>query len=212
MNKKHKLAVLTPSLFSGTSVLLLGLAILAVAVLTYGSQSGFLYEYLFGANSSAELVSSSKGVLTTINDAVLGNSALNKILFFAFWMLVGLVVYIAIYAMSRSATTAAEDIKESLYTNIRHDDAVKSIAVRTAVRASVIILWIMYSVAFVKKLAPFCIELARQGGSSLTLLSGWLYVLSGLLVLSVCLHVHVIFLRFTMLRVRVFDSGAAVEE
>ncbi len=198
--------LLTPSLLGGLTTVLLSTGVLGIAVYSFLAGKGAIYEYLFGPNSSAELIRQSRGTAGAFGDTVFGNQTLTKILYFAFWMIVGLVVYIILHAVIKGAAVAAEDIQESTYKNVRIREMLTNIGTRLAVRLAVLIAWIIYWAFFIKTLLPLSILLARSGASNLPSPTGWLYGLSGLAILVLCVHIHLIFLRLIMLRARLFES------
>ncbi len=205
-SSRIKLLIL-PSLISGVTTVLLSAAVLGTAIYSYLSGKGMVYEYLFGPNSSAELIRQSRGTISAFSDTVFGNQTLTKVLYFAFWMIVGLVVYLILHTLIKGASVAAEDIQESTYKNIRVRDMLTNIGTRLAVRLAALTAWIVYWVFFIKTLLPLSVLLARTGTTDLSSPTGWLYGVSGLTVLVLSIHVHLIFLRLVALRARLFETS-----
>lgn len=205
-NNRFRLLVI-PSFSSGLLTVTLSAAALVVATVSYFAGNGLVYDYLFGPHSSTELIRQSKGTISALNNTVFGNSVLNKILYFGFWMLVGLVVYILLYSLLKGTAAAAEDIQETTYKNMRFREMLTNLGTRLAVRAAALIAWALYWVVFIKILLPFSVLSARVGGGDLPAPSGWLYGLLGLVVLILSTHIHLILLRLVTLRSRLFDSA-----
>lgn len=207
MNKKRLGLTLLPSTASSIGVVLMGGLILLVSTWSYGLGSGRLYDFLFGAHSSAELIQTSRGTFSTINNVVFGNPLLNKILFFVFWMLIGLIVYVLLHGFLKGVSTAAEEVEESRYVNAGKAHNIKQFEVRTAVRAIVAVAWLLYWVLFIKILLPFSVLIVRLGISANATDRSWLYVLSGAITLVLSLHLHVVWIRLLALRVRLFGGS-----
>jgi len=114
-NSKFARLVLTPSTFSFFATVGSSLLILVVAGVSYASNTGLVYDYLFGNNSSSKLIEDSQSTLSLFSTTVFGNPALNKVLFLAFWMVVGLIVYLLISGIGAGASEAEEVIEQSKY-------------------------------------------------------------------------------------------------
>lgn len=198
--------LISPSLLSGLLTIFLSLGVLAISLFSYTSGSGLIYDYLFGPNSSAELIRSASGSVDAFTNTVFGNSTLNKILFFCFWMVIGLIVYLILYLVFKGTSEAAQDIQEAGYVNSRGKELLRAIETRLAVRTVVIVIWAVYWVFFVKTLVPFSILSGRVGGAAFPAPNGWIYSGLGLIVLVLSIHIHLIFLRLTALKLRLFSS------
>lgn len=209
-NRKY-FVILMPSLLSLLSSLLLSVGIVVGIGLSYSGGKGTIYNYLFGPDSSAELISGSESTLSALNNTVLGNAILNKILYFAFWMAVGLVVYIVLYALLKGTGAASEDLKEVTYANIKRERILQDFAIKIAVRVAAVFGWIVFAIIFVKMLLPFCSLATRAATSDIWSTIGIAYLISAILVLILSFHIEVVLTRFVFLKVRLF-SQQEVEE
>lgn len=209
MNKKRFVLTLLPSTFSAICVLMLSGLILLVANWSYAAHSGRLYVFLYGSSSSTEVIKTSQGIFSTFNNVVFGNPLLNKVLFFVFWMLIGLIVYILLQGFLRGVAGAAEEVQESRYVNAGKAQGLRWLEIRLATRLCVLAAWILYWVVFIKLLLPYSILTARFGvdTSAGSPVHGWVYALSGFLALALGLHLHVVWLRLLVLRVRIFGTS-----
>ncbi len=200
-------SLLSPSLLSGLVTTFLATAVLTIAIFSYASGSGMVYDYLFGPNSSAELIRGASNSVDAFSNTVFGNPTLNKILFFCFWMIVGLVVYMILYAIFKGTSEAAEDFQETKYMNGRAQELLRTIGTRLAIRSAVLALWVIYWVFFIKILLPFSILCAHIGAGAFPDVSGWGYGGLGLIVLTASIHLHLVFLRLFALKVRLIDNS-----
>jgi|GEM_PF-977005 len=214
MNKKQLRfiwAVIQPSLFSSTITVLICGAILLTAMLSYGTRSGMIYDFLFGPNSSSALIQTSKLSLDNITTKVFGNPLLNKAIFYMFWMFVGLVVYTILSSIIGGVNTVTADVEQSLNVNDTQGENRKTMKFRLTIRLLILTGWALYSVFYIKILLPYGVLASRIGVGDFPAIKGLLYISAGLAVLFISLHLNVILLRLFLLKLRVF-SGEEVEE
>ena len=210
-SQRRLIQVMLPSLTSSLLTIGLSLVTLSLATFYYLSGNGAIYNYLFGPNSSTELIRQSQGSISAFSNTVFGNPLLNKILYFAFWMVVGLLVYFLLYVIIKGTGSAVEDFEEAGYKNAHVEEMLQGIVSRLAIRAILVVTWVIYWIFFVKTLLAFSILSTRVGITNFPDLNGWLYTALGVLVLIASLHVHVIFMRLIALKVRLFDSSDVVD-
>lgn len=203
--------LLTPSLASATLCGGLGLLILLISSLIYNSRNNVLYNLLFGPDSSAELIQSGKGSIGAINDAVFGNPILNKIIFFVFWCLVGLVIYFLISGIGKTTAVVAETTHQFHYLNAKKQQIEEQLGLRIMMRSMGVLAAFLYGIFFFTVLFPFSILCGRIGISILGL-GGWLYFMAGLIVLVLSLHIWIVLLRFISLRPRLYGGWEDVLE
>lgn len=208
MHKQNRLLqVMLPSLASAVSVIIFGGVVLTAATFYYLSGSGLIYNFLFGNNSSVELQSQSRSTIVSFSNTVFGNPTLNKILYFAFWMLIGLLVYFLLYIVIKGTSSAVEEIEESKYTNASTKELTNQIIYRLLIRVVLIVSWIIYWILFIKSVLPFCVTATRVGAANLPSWNGISYMLLAGLLFALSLHVHIIFMRLISLRVRLLNSS-----
>lgn len=208
MQTRRFIHIFTPSVISGLTAVLASIAVFAGATFSYVIGKGLIYDYLFGENSSAELIQQSKGTISVFSNTVLGNPILNKVLYFVFWMLVGLLVYVVMSIVIRGASAAAEEVQESTYKNSIGSERLKELGLRTAVRAIAALAWVMYWIIFVQIITPFAVLCAKIGTGQFPDFTGWLYGVLGLTVLTLSIHLHLSFIRLIALRVRLLGATA----
>jgi hypothetical protein len=199
-------ALLTPSFASATTVIGATVVFLGGATLITSSESGSLYDWLFGETSSASQIETAKSALQTINDTVLGNSTLNQLLFFVLWALIGLAVYVIIAGINREVASVGEDLEDVTGRNTHLSEIRREIIAKAILRMVFIACWGIYTVFSIRVYMPFSFLCAHIGGSNLNELSGWLFIAAGTLTMVLSLHLHVVFARLVMLRTRLFES------
>lgn len=204
--------LLTPSIASAILCFTLSFFIMFVSSLAYNSQTGVLYRLLFGSDSSSSLIETAQNSLDSILQNTFGNSVFNKIVFFAFWCFIGLLVYLFLSGIGKTTSTISEKISDTSermhYLHAKKLQFEEQIGLRLIIYSISLIFGFLFFIFFARLLLPFAILCGRVGLTNLSTFSGWIYLLEGLFVLSVGLHVFVVVLRFLLLRPRVFGNGA----
>src|SRR5438045_2912674 len=143
MHGRSKVSIIiSPSFLSGIICIVLSIVIMLVMGFSYNTGKGSVYNYLFGPGSSSDIIGKSSSGLSAFNNVVLGNAIINKILYFAFWMMVGLIVYIMLYALLKGTGDAANDLKQTRYTNASRNQILHDFAIKLAVRVTAICAWV----------------------------------------------------------------------
>ena len=195
-----------PSLFSGTVTVIGAFVVLLLANFSYLLKSGLIFDAVFGKDSPVDLIQTSRDTVGSLNQTVFGNPTLNHILFFGFWMMIGLFAYVTIVAIGQSISETDKDLKTLGYMHARKALVERSLFVRIAIRAGGVLGACMYVWVFVRFLLPFCIFATRVGLDQLSKPSGWIYLALGGIVMMLSLHILVIFARLIAVRPRVFGS------
>lgn len=194
--------LLTPSWASAVACIITSIVVLTISSLAYNARTGFLYSVLFGPDSSADLIQSGRDTIDTLVQATFGNSILNKLIFFAFWCLIGLVIYFVLSGIGRTGAAISETAHRFHYFNARRKQFEEELGLRLIVGAIAVLVGFLYLTFFFRTLLPFSILSARIGISSLNDAGGWLYLLAGFATLSISLHFIIVLLRLLLLRPR----------
>lgn len=197
---------LGPSINSGFITGIVAAVLLAGANFSYVAGSSLLYDFLFGKGTPYDLIQTSRDKASVINQTVLGNPLLNKLLFFGFWVMVGLFVYAIISVLSQSVTETEEEVEQMHYIHARKAQIEQDIILRLTFRASGAIAACIYSWIFVRILFPYCIYASRVALNNLSNMRGILYGIMSIGILLVALHIAVIIARVIVIRPRVFGE------
>lgn len=189
-------------------IIAMSVLLMLVAGISYASKSGVVYDYLFGTGSSSTLIESSKSTITLFSETVFGNSVLNKILFFVFWMVVGLVVYTVLNGLSSGANEAGDAAEELHFVHAKKSDIQRTLKTKIILRLIALGLLVFYTIFLIKIFIPFGVLSARIVAGSISELMSWLYGLLGLLVLCGSFYLGLILIRFLLLRPRIFGGQA----
>ncbi len=198
--------LIKPSSTSFLTAVGLALAILVVSGFSYATKNGLFYEYLYGSNSSAMLIESSRSSFAVFNETVFGNTTLNKFLFFIFWMVIGLIVYVFVSGVGAGVSTAEQTITESKFVHADKLRMGSELGLRVALHTIGAGLIIVFSYLFIKIFFPFGVLCARIVAGDIKNPTGWFYALLGFLVLVASMHIGTILVRFLLLRPRIFGG------
>jgi hypothetical protein len=201
--------LLTPSLSSSVLVTAVTGLVLAGAAFSYAAKSGQLYQYLFGPGSSAALIESSRSSVEAFGNTVFGNDALNRILFFVFWMVIGLLSYLLMTGLG-AGLSSAHDLLHELHETDKKSFLAKRVKRQVALRAATAGLWFIYVIFFFTILLPFAILAGRIAAGDLVSPTGPLYALISIVVLWLSLHLHIVLARLFMLRPRLFGGSSDI--
>lgn len=194
-----------PSLFSLTFVVFGSLILLFLANSSLFIKGGFISNLVLGKNSPG-LVESARQTTLAFSDLTLGNPTLNNILFFGFWMMLGLIIYVTFSTIGQILSETGKDIETLNNAQNRMNQLEETFWLRFATRSASFLGLIFYSIAFFKMIFPFSILASRAWLGSLNQISGWFYGALGFIVLALSLHVLVIILRFLLLRPRLLGG------
>ncbi len=200
------LLALSPSQLSAIACLFLSLLALGVTNWAFVTHIPFVTDYFFGGQGLVTALQSAPNSLSGLTRALFIHLSTRSAFSFVFVFVIAATLYAVLFAGEQSinnvfktwlevgggAKTAARRKREVLY--------------RIVFRLVIIALWLGYTLVFVRLLLPFCISASRVGIATITGRTGWLYLLFGVLLFAASLHVHVIFMRLTALRLRVFGG------
>jgi hypothetical protein len=190
----------------------LTIIILVAATVAYGMKNGLIYELLLGPGSSVQTIESVYPPISAFYQTVFGDPVLNRMLFFIFWVLVGLVALVMVTGIGRGIGQVNRQLHELQYANLRKTQLEESLMQRALLRTIAALFWFGYGVLFLKFFLPFSILAARIGFTEIRSLTGILYLTLGFVILSASLHLHIVFLRLFLLRPRVFGGWDIVDE
>ncbi|CAN5664766.1 hypothetical protein BH23PAT1_BH23PAT1_3850 [soil metagenome] len=203
MNRLRFLGLLLrPSAASIVLTFLITLLVLGIYLLTYASKTGIFYEFLAGPAGSAILIEEAKGTVAAFNQTVFGNPILNQVLFLAFWMLIGLIVYSFIAAASAGFSSVHDYLEQLRYVNVKKKQYQASVLTRLSLQLTALVIWGIYAIFFYKLILPFSLLSGRIGVSELSTVMGVGNLALGFVVLAASIHVHIVLLRLTSLRLR----------
>jgi hypothetical protein len=142
-----------------------------------------------------------------LTDTVFGNVTLNKILFFCFWMLVGLVVYVILSAFIKGYEEISDVIKEFGYIHALRQQLAESIFLRLAIKGVVAIIGLFFMLVFLQFLLPLSRLCTIVAGGQLLSANGFLYAIVSFGLLWLSIHIQVVLVRLFFLRVRLWGTA-----
>jgi hypothetical protein len=199
--------ILKPSVSSALWTVIFSILILLTAAWSDSTSTGLIYEFLLGPNSSAQLIESSNSTLEALQEAAFGNNVINNVMLFAFWMVIGIGVYLMLMGLTSSYSTADRIIHELHYINHRKQMSEKDFTTRALIRIFVGFIWLIYVVFFFKIIVPFMALCVIVGTNVLPNEAiGLWYLIIGFAISVISLHLHIVMLRLFLLRPRVING------
>lgn len=175
-------------------------------IVNFGGSNDQLFRILLGSDSSPELIDTTKTMVGGFTEMIFDNPTINKLLFFVFWIFVGLVVYIFVNGAG-SSIDAAQKLKEDESLLHAHKNKLEQeFILRLVLRFTALSAWLIYSVIFMKLFLPFStlsFQVAVGGGLNVNTI---FYGIFGAVVLLLTLHLHIVLLRCFLLRPRIIGG------
>lgn len=196
----------SPSIVSGSITLIGAAGLLLITNASFLQNGGFINTLLLGQTSDSGLIAIAEQTRFELSELTLGNPLLNKILFFLFWMMVGLVVYIIINTIGQTISMVTSTIEEQKYFHARKTQIQESFWLRSAVRLAAIIGLLFFYGLFISFIMPFSTLAAQAWLGGLQTVIGWFYGGLGFIVLVLALHVFAVLFRLIALRPRLFGG------
>lgn len=176
------------------------------AIISYSIHNGVIYNLLFGSTSSTSQIETAKTTVHAFTDTVLGNAILNKVLFFGFWLTVGLVVYTVALGFNFYAGTFVTFWEELHEINSRKKLLQQQFRLRLLLQVIGLLLLTFFTVFFIKIFLPFSILCARISIGQWGNWAGLGYFMAGFTTLLLSFHIFTVLLRFAALRTRLFGN------
>lgn len=193
MQSRLLLLLLRPSLLSLLVLLFVALGILLWNNWPYFTYNDTLYKTLYGEFGAVTALEQSPLLIQGTIESISTNPVLYALAVVLAACAAGWIVFILVKAL-------------------RSDREVGTFWQRAATRIVVAIFWVLYSIATIHFIVPFCLLFSRIGAEIITSPSGVLMNAGAFIMLAAALHLHVIFLRLFLLRPRVFGGTVATEE
>ena len=203
--------LLRPSWFSGLVSILVSTGVVLGAVLTFvhyngSTLSGNLRQLL---DLHGQVVTPSvNSTYQTLGNNFSSNVLISDIPLFIFWAGVGLVVYSFTTNIFGALRNVAELGAQLGYVNANRRELVTAALEHLLIRATVLVAWLLFMRYTAHVLLPYVIAVAHAGLGNIPTITAAGYMLWGIFLLAVCLHLHTILLRLLLLKPRVFWQSA----
>lgn len=204
LNTTH--VFVSPSLTSGTFAILGAVIILLVINSSILEAGGFWTTLLLGQDSSAGLEAVARDTSFELSELTLGNPTLNKLLFFGFWMLIGMVVYVSLTTISSVFGEVGDTVEKMKFIHARRDQIAESFFLKLGIRLASILGIIIFYLVFARLLLPFSSLASRAWLGALDKPIGWLYGTLGFVVLVLAIHIFIVLFRVLIVRPRIFGG------
>lgn len=221
--KDYDLRLLTqlirPSSLSGLACLIISLLTVCGVVVALNFQgSGFRQDLLGYQQQQAEEAErkaqeaqldpfadvSLTGDYGQINDNFANSNVVRNIPVMVFWMFVGTLVYFIVTGITGALGDAKAIGDELNYVHVRRKELLHEVYVKSAIRLATLVFWLLYIVVFFRIILPYVLAAAQIAAGDVMAPQAWPYLLLSFVILTLSLHLHIVMLRLTLLRPRVF--------
>lgn len=198
---KKIILLLTPSWPSGLVAIVGATIIVASNYFRSRSDIGALAEGIQGFQTLAG------PIYHRLTDSLAHNNLASNLPLLLFWAAVGAAVYVVAVRLFTAFSDTAALEQTMFYSNVKRDSFLESLAVSYGLRLAALFSWFIYCAIFFKSILPMATTAARNAAQVGTLAhnTGLLGTTLGLVL---ALHLHVIFARLIMLRLRVFSDAS----
>jgi len=211
---QSRLIILTflPSPFGIVLTPVVAAVLLLAANWSYTVNNSFLGDFLYGKSGVITKFSDSTDMVSVFTSAFSVQYISYEVAVFIFAVVIGFLVYLLLQSISGSIRTFS-DIRDQLRGttgNTKHDLEV-SVGARVLIRVVALLFWFFFWVLTLKVIVPFSILATQLTVEDIFTSYDWLFALLGFIVLTLTIHVHVIFARLVMLRPRLFGGSEEIE-
>ena len=190
---------LTPSVLSGLAAVFISIVVVA-GVIGMATYEGSELQFIRNAQTSEAALVNYESVSRDINSGGL----VSNIPLFIFWCGVGLIVYFFASGVFGFSQRFIEFERELGYVNANRAAQVRTAAFGTILRLAMLVIWLAYVQFTLHTLLPYVIALSVAAAGGYGWVLGALYAAGAILLLALAIHLHVVLLRLTLLRTRVF--------
>ena len=200
-----KSEVITPSVAS--VVLGIGSVITVFLMVIFSRLGNFqLMSILLGDEASASLMEVSRAdIFGRINEAF-SNDLLGRTVVFAVWAFIGLCVFTIINVLTSSVVEVKHLEEEVGYVHQQKQAYVNELLRTVLFRLIVALIWTFISYATLRFIIPFLIAASVVAFSGNTFWSDWVILLIALITMLFTVHIHTVFARLFLGRVRLWAS------
>jgi hypothetical protein len=199
--------LLEPSPSSSVATCITAIAILVAANWTYSTRESIMYGFFYGEEGVITKLLHSTDTVSVYLAAFSARYITYEITVFIFAIAVGLFVYLLLEGFSRMARGTNETysaIKGS--SGKQRLDIELSFGIRVLTRAIGLFLWFLYWTLTLKILLPFSVLATRTTLDDLFQTNAWMFMLLGIAIMTVCIHLHIVFARLVLLKPRLFGG------
>ncbi len=196
-----------PSTLSLTITLIITEVFAGLCFWANGLRTGAWYNYWFGSGGALTALQEQNNLIGTLKHTIFSNPTFNKVLYYVMWLVLGLLVYEIVMAIRSMVGSTTQAVEEEHYVHASPQTVWRKFGSRIVIRLVILGCWLLYSVFFLKLLLPFSLLSFKIWVGQLGMWTAWLYAILGTVVLFLSLHLHTVFLRLFMLRVRISDTA-----
>lgn len=199
-NHRLDALLLVPSWLSGALCLLFALAMLSILLVESNYQGGelqqqFLIWHTSGNNS-----------LSLVANVLRQNTLAGNVQVYIFWLAVGTVLYIMWSALYRTIRGADDAWHQLHYVNIRRSVFLRSLYIQLLTRTLSLAAWVGFVALTLQFILPYLLAAIHIADEHLPAIGAVILLFGSMIGLALTAHVHIVLLRLTVGKPRVFHS------
>lgn len=166
-----------------------------------------MYSWMYGPGGVATDFANASNSLTSIAGSLTTKYISYQLFIFIIAVGVGLSVYFLLQMLSKLLANASDTYSNIHAANIevrRHNQ--EEIGARIAIRLLSLVAWFFYWILTVKFILPYILVASKIRFQDFFIGTGWIYILLAFVVLSLTIHLNIVFMRFVTLRPRLFGG------
>ncbi len=203
--------LLEPSLLSGLGSLVAACVMVIVPNMAYLQTQSFVYDIFYGPHGLATTLQNAQGSVEGIGAALSETPFTYLFGMFVLSVLAGAITFAVLQGLHRLFVDVAEPVKEVRIAGSSRSSVEKEIGIRVGLRIISFAAWCIYWFATVKILWPFCVLTFGAGLLEFTTLQGLSAIALSVGLMTIGLHLHIVFLRLTLLKPRAFGGERSIE-
>lgn len=195
---------LTPSIFSSIFCVVFTLLLVGGLVIDVRLKDSFLHIIFFDWSNM------SIGQTGDTTFAIVMQDLSNRASAFVVWALFAVFIIVvcgAIYQTVRNLKSLNTELTDQY---LIRKTILSRVLQRLGVHAATVVVWALYGWLFFAFIVPYVIAASLVGAVTFPTLEGIGYIIVATVIISLALHLHIVFLRVLLLRPRVFGSANSV--
>jgi ABC-type multidrug transport system permease subunit len=196
--------LISPSWLSGLLAVVTALAVVIGTVISVQYQGSNLQLLREAQTKQQQPINDS---FQEVGSSLSKSQLISDIPLLILWGGVGFVVYMFTINLAAAFKRAIDFEHELDYVHADRDQMIRHAIVHAVFRFAVLVAWFLYLQFTLRVLLPYVVALGYAGaGATINRQSG-IYLVTGVLLLALGIHLHTVLLRLVMLRPRIFGTA-----
>jgi hypothetical protein len=157
-------------------------------------------------SSRSDIIKESSSSFDAVIDTIFASSVANQMFYMMLWGLVGVLVYFAVIFIGKGNKDLMDILTPKGSKGVKNSRLWVELVSRLFFRIFVLILWVMFAITSAVFLVPLGVS-SVQAASDFNALEDIQFLLYAFIILFSTFHLHAVFLRLFVIKVRVFGQA-----